>query len=740
MRRPLAVIGFTFLAAAMAAAFFNGMFGGPVGVTVDAAVAVALLLFAGIAALTLRSLPFWAALTAALVSMAAAFGWYGAKTVLFYEPVASLDGQTLTVSGVTTDFPQLSNGKFVYTVKTTLPVGGRRVKTAVRVYAKKDIGARPYDFVTLKAELYLPPSDPGTGYSSLEYYRSKGVFLFATPQSDIAVKKDPKPPLLYYAILLRQKLLKNLHDTVSGVAGSLAGGILIGDVSGLSDKIRQNFTDTGISHILAVSGTQTSLIAQCLLLALCFLKIPKKAACAVSGIAVFLFMAITGFSPSVSRAGIMSILYLLALMIGRRADALNSLGFSVLALCLLNPYAATDTGLLLSFAATLGMITVSGRLNAAMERGAESWPKAVSTVALKPAGVLSETIGASLLTFPVILVIFRQVSLIALAANLIEVPVSLAVTLLAAFIALAAPLKPIGFLVFAAGFVTKYACLFMLWAAAGLASLPFASVSSAYGFVTIYFVFLLAASVVTFCFRGRGAHAGVFVVCCCFTLSVAIFSWTVASKGVLETAAMPVGKGQCAVLVKDGRAVVVGLSGYRPEVSVEDYLKARNIKRVEAVILTDNGAGDSLQNLRAAVPCGEVYCPAACDAAGNSGDKTVGVAVWLNVLGGVKLGLRPQGDGSLQVCAVYNGSRLLFLGGGQSEAAKSNVVFFDGSVSKTVAKETEAEYVVAGGSPSSLYSCAAFESLGCTVRKTGELGVVRALTRGSGKYVFKTGL
>lgn len=740
MRRPLAVTGFSFLAALIAAAFLNDVFGTAGGVTADAAAAAVFLLFAGVAALILRSLPFRAGTVAALVFVAAAFAWYGAKTVLFYEPVASLDGQTVTVSGTTADFPQLSNGKYVYTVNTTLAVGGRNVKTAVRVYSKKDIGARPYDFVTLKAELYLPLSDPGTGYSSREYYRSKGVFLFATPESDIAVKKNPKPPLLYYAILLRQQMLSNLHAAVSGVAGSLAGGILIGDVSGLSDKIRQDFTDTGISHILAVSGTQTSLIAQCLLLALCFLKMPKRAACAVSGLAVLAFMAITGFSPSVTRAGIMSILYLSALMVGRRADALNSLGFSVLALCMLNPYAATDTGLLLSFAATLGMILLSGRLNAAMVRTAGAWPKPVKALALKPAGVLSETLGASLFTVPVILLIFRRVSVIALISNLAEVPVSLAVTLLSAVIVIIAPIRFLGFLVFAAGFVTKYACLFMLWFASLLASLPFASVSSSYGFVTIYFVFLLAIAAVLLIFRGRGAHAGVAAVCCLFTLSAAILSFTVASNGVLEAAALPVGKGQCAVLVKDGSAVVIGLSGYRPELSVQDFLKARDIKTVEAVVLTGNGTSDSIKNLRAAMPCKRIFCPRNFDCGGQKDLRPVDKTAWIDVLDGVKLRILADDDGSLGVSAVYGGSRLLFIGGAQSEATKTDVVFFDGSISKTLAGETGAAYAIAGGSSSSLYSCANFESLGCSVRKTGELGVVRALTRGNGRYLVRTGL
>ena len=71
---------------------------------------------------------------------------------------------------------------------------------------------------------------------------------------------------------------------------------------------------------------------------------------------VMIYMALTGFTSSVIRSGIMMIIYLIGKEFFYESDSLNSLGIAALFMCLPNPYASGDIGMILSFSATLGII------------------------------------------------------------------------------------------------------------------------------------------------------------------------------------------------------------------------------------------------------------------------------------------------------------------------------------------------------------------------------------------------
>lgn len=739
MRRPLATIGFTFLLTLIAASFL--------GLPVNAALSVFFVVCAVIAFLAFRFTKKSRAAAIIFLASAVALASYCLFTVFFYNPVAVLDSETATLDGVITDYPQQSGNQYVYFIKTkTIAKNGsaKRISAKIRIAFNKPLTCRPYDFITVSAKLYLPSEDNGMGYDSRAYYRSKGVYLFAKPLAQAVVTGNRKPPIFYYTAVLKQKMLNSIYSAVGGgTEGGLAAGILLGDVSRLDGSVKQDFTTDGISHILAVSGTQTSLIAQCLLLLLCFLKVPRKLSCVVSIAAVGLFMAVTGFSASVSRAGIMSILYLFAYMMYRESDALTSLGASVLILCLINPFAAMDTGLLLSFSATFGMISVSGRINAAAKHMADGWKPVARKAFLLPAGLLSETLGASLLTVPVIMLTFHQISLVTLFSNLTEVPFSLFVTLTTACIVVLTPLRLLFFLIPPLGFLTRVSCSLMIWFASLLASLPFASISSSYGYLNIFLLFVALIAAAYLYFRNKGGTLAPVAGCCCLALSIGMFSHMVASGGVLEISELPVGDGECTVLIEDGGAVVIGLSGYHPEYDVKSILKERNIRRVEALVLPDYSekAVDSANNLISAVPCGAVFAAPAYRNGQGSILTFIDGPQSVLILKNVRLDFVPDGD-ALDTRVSYGESSILLPGGKKPDfstgfCSNPDVLLLNGTVTADSAKKIRPKIVLATGDHAALYSCAPFEIAGSTVKKTSEDGLISLLTRGNGKYILR---
>lgn len=739
MRRPFAVIGFTYLSVLLAASFF--------GYASNAAVALILVICSIVSFFALSSFKNGRTAAVIFLTAAAALGMWCLFTRFFYQPAVSLgettskayNGTAAVVTGTIEDLPTESNGKYYYVIKSdTITENGKAYKTGVKIRAafQNKLSSEPFDRLTFETSLYIPESG-GSGYDSAAYYKSKGIYLFASSCKNVSVAKTESKPLYYQFIRLRVFMQNTIYSAMSGTPGGLAAGILIGDTSKLPDRVKQDFNTTGISHLLAVSGTQTSLIAQVLLMTLCFMKCPRRLSAAISMTAVAVFMAVTGFSASVTRAGIMSLIYLAALIVKREADALNSLGVSVFLLCLVNPFAATDTGLLLSFTATLGMITISGRLYHKIETGFSHLPEKLSKILLKPVGILCETIGASLITYPVIILTFGRVSLIALVSNMIEVPLSLLVTLTTALIVLLSPIYILHLVVVPLAAFTGWICSFLMWFAGILASLPFASISAKYGFVNIYLLFLMITVILYFILRNKGAHAGVLLVCSLFTLSTGILSYVVSTKGVLEMTELPVGNGSCAILIKDGQAAVIGLSGYKPEIKVQNYLKAHDISRINALILTSYSKKcvDSANNLIGVVPVGKVYCPGSFQSADNRFLNIVSQQTDIEVLKNVNLTLIPDGK-SLMAAAGYHDSSALFLDSEPQGSLDSrfDLLFFNAQLPSSFLKNSKPGYTVAGQSTAALYCAAQLEHGGSKTLKAGTQPV-GLLTRGNGKYI-----
>lgn len=729
MRRPLAVIGFTCLGTLVAASYL--------GFYVNASLAVLFFVAAVVAFAAFRHAKGGRAAALLLVTAAAAAGLWCLKYQLVYQPCAALAGQQATVSGVVVDGPQHTTGGYYYYIiqadTVTLPGGQKGRAQKLRAGFSSPLTAKPYDRVAFRAKLALPYS--GAGYDGVGYYHSKGIYLTAKPLADATVTPNPRPPLMYYAVTLRHVIHDRIVAAVEGQPGALAAGILIGDTSGLSGDISDAFRATGISHLLAVSGTQTSLIAQCLLLLFCALRLPRRAGSVLAMAGVTVFMAVTGFSPSVTRAGIMSLIFLLGILVGRQADALNSLGVAVLVLCLIDPFAATDVGLLLSFAATLGMILVSGRLLSLASRGAARFPRLprpARRALLVPVGVLAETIGASLFSVPVIMLTFHNFSLVSPVSNLAQVPLSLVATILAALLAAAAPVR---LLAVPLAFLLRLCCRVMIAAALGLASLPHALVSTDYGFVYIFLAFVLCAGAVWLLFRKKGGRLAVCAVCCAFVFVCGMFTFSVANRHVLEIDCLSVGQGSTTVLIRDGTAVVVGLSGYSPQKRVEDLLSRRNINKIAALVLPDysRDAVDAANELMQKLPCALVLAPESYRAQGNEFLQFVSSPQQLLVWQGCPLTVVPDGAGGLAAVAQPGGGNVLLLPGkgqptGGAATLRPGLVVFGGSVTAAGAKLLAPACAVAGGGSGALYTCPNFAAAGAKVYRSDE-GMVCLRTR-----------
>ena len=206
-------------------------------------------------------------------------------------------------------------------------------------------------------------------------------------------------------------------------------------------------------------------------------------------------MCFTGFGFSIQRAGLMQILSCLALLCYRKADPLSSLGFSIGIICLLNPYAAVDTGLLLSVFTTAAILLFAEK----WERSAKAWLscgkgpfswKLLRIAGSKLAGPLSVSLAASAASFPLSILCFGSVSLIGPFATLLCAPF-LPIIMLGGLGAAVFQWVGLSFLATPLAVAVKWCAGLLLWLVKSLAQIPFISLFLGESYVICWIALVL---------------------------------------------------------------------------------------------------------------------------------------------------------------------------------------------------------------------------------------------------------
>lgn len=225
--------------------------------------------------------------------------------------------------------------------------------------------------------------------------------------------------LLEYSNKTRNKIIQTVKEILPEETEGLMVGILVGENEGISEKIKEDFSKSSLSHIVAISGSHITYIVMGLSFILTKSKIPKRGIYILTIIALIIFMFITRFSPSVVRACIMGIIMLFSKVVHRKLDILNSIAVSLIIILFDNPFAINDIGLQLSYLGTLGIIflnkPISNFLNRYMNK--------------KITDILSVTISAQIAVLPIIVINFNTISTVFIISNLIAVPLSGVITI-----------------------------------------------------------------------------------------------------------------------------------------------------------------------------------------------------------------------------------------------------------------------------------------------------------------------
>ena len=287
------------------------------------------------------------------------------------------------------------------------------------------------DEVAFRCELEVP--EPFDGFAYDRYLRTRGVLAVCWWPESVTIRSSnaeegfslpSNGTLKGSATLLKAKLFgfkQTIYDKTEQVFvephSTFLSGLLFGGKGSISSDLRQDFVDTGTSHILAASGYNVSIFSRFLFLFLVGYLFRRRAALAIVAGAIALYVVIAGFDPAVTRAGVMGLIVVFGRSLGRaRNDAAlrNILALTAAVMLFVNPrLLLDDVGFQLSFLATIGLVMIVPRI--------EHKFRFIPTTGGFREAIVS-TLAATIMTLPILILQFGQLSIVSPLVNFLVLP------------------------------------------------------------------------------------------------------------------------------------------------------------------------------------------------------------------------------------------------------------------------------------------------------------------------------
>ncbi|MBS0244344.1 MAG: ComEC/Rec2 family competence protein, partial [Proteobacteria bacterium] len=295
---------------------------------------------------------------------------------------------------VVSDQPAANITGWIELVEPRVEGGGERI--TVRVHAIDGLGAEatpyrvrvripagtpaltPGDAVRLKASLLPPAGPPLPGaydFARTAWFMGLGAVGSGRQRPAPATIEAPIPTsLALWAPVerLRQQISRRITAALPGTTGAIAAALITGERGGIPESVNASYRDSGIFHILSISGLHMTIFAGALYVSVRFLLalVPslalrfeiKKWAAIVGLAGTGGYLLISGGSPPAVRSALMIAMMFTAVLLDRPALALRNVALAALIILMLVPSSFIDVGFQMSFAAVVSLIA-----------GAEAW-------------------------------------------------------------------------------------------------------------------------------------------------------------------------------------------------------------------------------------------------------------------------------------------------------------------------------------------------------------------------------
>ncbi|TYP78052.1 ComEC/Rec2 family competence protein [Paenibacillus methanolicus] len=307
--------------------------------------------------------------------------------------------------------------------KQTRSMGGERLLVQVKLAQESELrtaGAwKRGQRVRISGVLSNPAGATNFGgFDYADYLKRQRIHWVASVQGASSVKPseaklDTAAAWLGIVDSMRSKMAAKMNELYPGEQGGYMQGLVLGIGDELDpDRFRQ-FSQLGLTHILAISGLHVAVYLYLMSIVLRLFRLTRERMQTALIAAVPLYVLLSGCSPSVVRAGLMAMLGLAAVRFGKLKDGLHLLAAAALLMLIYDPYLLYNVGFQLSFLVTAGLIVFVPPARRLLPSGGKiGW--------LYDAIIV--TIVAQAASFPLSIYYFNQFNWLSLPANLVLVP------------------------------------------------------------------------------------------------------------------------------------------------------------------------------------------------------------------------------------------------------------------------------------------------------------------------------
>ncbi|MDO5344050.1 MAG: ComEC/Rec2 family competence protein [Candidatus Saccharibacteria bacterium] len=320
--------------------------------------------------------------------------WRGSLGQVGLEEYQSLIGQTVTLRGVVTEDPDIDKKGSTVLRLGQIQVAERSLPGLVWVTTTQSDAIKRSDIVTVKGKM------------------SQGFGAFAARLGRAKVEQVARPVPGDVAVGVRDWFSERVRRHVAENESALGLGFLLGLRRALPPELGEALKIAGLTHVIVASGYNLTILVR--LSRRLFVRVSKYLSALSATAMILSFMALTGLSPSMSRAGLVAGLSLAAWYYGRTIHPLVLLPVAAAITLLVNPsYGWNDLGWQLSFAAFAGVMLLAPLLQRYFFGDKE--PGTLRQI-------FGETLSAQIMTLPILVLSFGVVSNVALLANILILP------------------------------------------------------------------------------------------------------------------------------------------------------------------------------------------------------------------------------------------------------------------------------------------------------------------------------
>ncbi|MBS0274411.1 MAG: ComEC family competence protein [Proteobacteria bacterium] len=344
------------------------------------------------------------------------------------------------------------HGKGVRLVLTTRQIGHMRTeRMPARVRVSVRSGAenlKPGDVISVRAVLMPPPSPASPGdydFGRAAYFLRIGAvgFSFGKPAVIAHHAPDWSGRAVTHIEFLRWRMTRHIHNVLPGSTGGIAAALITGDRGAISTDDESALRDAGLAHVLAIAGLHMALVGlglfwavRAVLALFPFIALvwPIKKWAAVAALcgATF-YLIISGAAVPATRAYVMLMTMLLAILFDRPALSMRSVAMAAAIVLLLRPESIIEPGFQMSFAAVVSLVAVAEWERSRPYREGQFWP--LPGVRRYMRGIAITSFVGSVATAPFAAFHFDRATHYAVLGNLLAMPIMGFLTMPAAAVA-----------------------------------------------------------------------------------------------------------------------------------------------------------------------------------------------------------------------------------------------------------------------------------------------------------------